>query len=59
MSKKKNSISSQIRLSEDMHNYIRKEAERMSISQNAFLVTLLENGKKLWEADISCFPRQE
>lgn len=59
MSKKKNSISSQIRLSEDMHNYIRKEAERMSISQNAFLVILLENGKKLWEADISCFPRQE
>lgn len=59
MSKKKNSISSQIRLSEDMHNYIRKEAERMSISQNAFLVILLENGKKLWEANISCFPRQE
>lgn len=59
MGKKKNSISSQIRLSEDMHNYIRKEAERMSISQNAFLVILLENGKKLWEANISCFPRQE
>lgn len=33
-----------------MHDYIQKEAARMGIAQNAFLVVLLEQGKMLWEA---------
>lgn len=46
-------ISTQIRLPADIHEYIRHEAEKMGIAQNAFLITLLYQGKKLWEADIT------
>lgn len=44
-------ISTQIRLPADMHEYIRQEADRMGIAQNAFLITLLYQGKKLWESN--------
>lgn len=43
-------VSTQIRLPSGIHEYIKKEASRMGISQNAFLVVLLDQGKKLWEA---------
>lgn len=46
-------VASQIRLPEGIHDYIRQEAERMGIAQNAFLVILLEQGRKLWEADVT------
>ncbi len=49
---KKEIISTQIRLPSEIHGYIKKEAERMEIAQNAFLIILLEQGKKLWEADV-------
>lgn len=49
---KKEIISTQIRLPSEIHGYIKREAERMEIAQNAFLIILLEQGKKLWEADI-------
>lgn len=52
---KENSISTQIRLPADMHQYIKQEADRMGIAQNAFLIVLLEQGKKLWEADVTHF----
>ena len=45
-------ISTQIRLPAEIHMYIRQEAERMGIAQNAFLVILLEQGRKMWEADV-------
>lgn len=32
-----------------MHEYIKQEADRMGIAQNAFLVILLEQGKCVWE----------
>lgn len=48
-------VSTQIRLPYEIHEYIKKEADRMGIAQNAFLVILLEQGKKLWEADITHF----
>lgn len=46
-------IATQIRLPEEIHEYIKKEADRIGIAQNAFLVILLEQGKKLWEADVT------
>ena len=49
----KNSIATQIRLSSDIYNFIRQEAERLGISQNAFTMILLDRGRKLWESDIT------
>ena len=48
----KENVCKQIRLPTSMHEYIRQEAERMDISQNAFLVVLLDLGRKAWEAEI-------
>ena len=50
---KNNIISTQIRLPAEVHEYIKQEADRMGIAQNAFLIILLEQGKKLWEANIT------
>lgn len=47
------SVSTQVRLPVGVHEYIKQEAARMGIAQNAFLVILLEQGRKLWEADIN------
>lgn len=52
MGSSKEIISTQIRLPAEIHEYIRKEADKMGIAQNAFLITLLYQGKKLWEANI-------
>lgn len=56
-SEKRGTVSTQIRLPAAMHEYIKEEAYRMSIAQNTFLVILLEQGKKLWEADVSIHPK--
>lgn len=52
MGSDKEIISTQIRLPAEIHEYIKREAERMGIAQNAFLIMLLYQGKKLWETDI-------
>lgn len=49
----KNVVSTQIRISSEMHEYIKREADRMEIAQNAFLIILLEQGKRLWEAEVT------
>ena len=49
----KSVISTQIRLPEELHEYIKTEADRLDIAQNAFLIILLEQGKKLWKADVT------
>lgn len=56
MSKKKETIATQIRLPAGIHNYIKQEADRMGIAQNAFLVILLEQGRRLWESDVTLCP---
>ena len=43
----------QIRLPAGIHEYTRQEAERVRISQNSFIIVLLEQGRKLWEADVT------
>lgn len=50
---KNETVSTQIRLPAGIHGYIRDEAVRMGIAQNAFLVILLEQGKRLWEAQVN------
>ncbi len=54
---KNEAIPTQIRLPSGIHEYIKKESSRMGISQNAFLIVLLEQGKRLWEADINLHPQ--
>lgn len=54
--KEQTKISTQIRLPEDMHEYIKQQSEKIGIAQNAFLIILLEQGKKLWESEISRVP---
>lgn len=53
MSEDKKIISTQIRLPAGMHQYIEQEADRIGIAKNAFLIILLEQGRKLWEADVT------
>ncbi len=51
-------ISTQIRLPAEIHRYIKQEADRLGIAQNAFLIVLLEQGKKLWEAEPIIHPKE-
>ena len=46
-------VSTQIRLPAGIYRYIEQEADRMGIAKNAFLIILLEQGRKLWEADVT------
>ena len=46
-------ISTQVRLPAGIHEYIEQEADRLGIAKNAFLIILLEQGRKLWEADVT------
>ena len=52
----KTTISTQTRLPADIHEYIRQEAARLGIAQNAMLVILLDRGKRLWEAEVNLRP---
>lgn len=53
MNLKKEVISTQIRLPAGIYEYIKQEADKMGIAQNAFLILLLEQGRKVWEASVS------
>ncbi len=48
----KDVISTQIRLPASLHEYAKEEALKMGIPLNSFLVVLMTQGKKLWEANI-------
>lgn len=56
--KEKEIVSTQIRLPASIHKYIKQEAERLGIVQNAFLIVLLEQRRKLWESDVSIHPKE-
>ncbi len=55
----RNIISTQVRLPADIYEYIEQEAERMGIAKNAFLIILLEQGRKLWKADFTVQLKEE
>jgi hypothetical protein len=44
-------VSTQIRLPADLHQYIQQEAARLGIAQNAFMIVLMEQGKRVWIAE--------
>lgn len=46
-------IATQVRLPSTLHEYIKNEATRLGIAQNALLVVLLDLGRRAWEADIN------
>ena len=46
-------IATQVRLPAEIHAYIQTEAARLGIAQNAFLVVLLDRGRKAWEAQVN------
>lgn len=48
----KSIVSMQIRLPANLHEYAKEEAAKMGIPLNSFLVVLMTQGKKLWEAKI-------
>ena len=43
---RRNSISTQVRLSRDIHNYITKEATRLAVAKNAIITVLLDEAIK-------------
>lgn len=52
-------ICSQYRIPENLHEYITKKADELGISKNAFLVILLDRGKKYWESEINLLPQEQ
>ena len=48
----KNIITTQIRLCESLHEYVKAEAERLGISLNAAFISLLDEGRRFRESVI-------
>lgn len=46
----KSIISTQIRIPATLHEYAKEESAKMGIPFNSFLVVLMTQGKKVWEA---------
>ena len=46
----KSIISTQIRIPANLHEYAKEESAKMGIPFNSFLVVLMTQGKKVWEA---------
>ncbi len=51
MNREQTTITSSIRIPEQRNNYIREKAYEIGISQNAFMVMLIDLGIKLYESD--------
>ena len=43
----------QIRIPAELSEYIREKSAQMGITQNAFMIILMEQGKKVWEAKVN------
>lgn len=52
-------ITTQIRLPECIHEYIKQEAAKLGIAQNAMLIILLEQGIKFRDAQLNLVIHQE
>lgn len=46
-------VPTQVRIPVGIHEYIQQESNRMGIPQNTFLIILLEQGRKLWDAKVT------
>ena len=45
-------IATQIRLSESMYNYIQSESKRLGLSMNSIMNVLMDDGRRLKQAEI-------
>lgn len=52
MEKEQNTITTTLRLPEERNEYIKKKANEIGISQNAFVMLLIDLGIKFYESDI-------
>lgn len=61
MARKKNEgyVVSQIRIPEDLSQYMTEESKRMGITKNTFLIVLLQQGKAGWEQALKNPPTKE
>lgn len=48
----KNTIDTQIRLAEDLYNYVKSEAKRLGVSMNYVMNGLLDDGRRFRKAKI-------
>jgi hypothetical protein len=54
--KKDNSIVTQIRIGNDLGEYLYGESKRLNISLNAMMIVLMEDGRKLRNVEITPIP---
>jgi hypothetical protein len=45
-------VITQTRMPQDLHDYVRDNAERLGVSQNAFMMILMDLGRKVYESNI-------
>ena len=57
MEREQVTISTSLRLPEEKNDYIKKKASEIGISQNAFLMVLIDLGIKLYECDPIVSPK--
>lgn len=48
-----NTVATQVRLPAELHEWIKQEAKRLGVAQNALLLILLDKGRKVWAWDIA------
>jgi len=46
-------VATQARLPADMHEFLKREADKLGVAQNAFMIFMIAQGRKMWEADIT------
>lgn len=56
---KKSLESTQIRLPSELFEYIRQESDRIGISQNSYMLILMEDGRRLRNAQISLHDQKQ
>lgn len=59
MKREQTTIVTSIRLPEQRNDYIREKANEIGVSQNAFMVMLIDLGIKLYESNIKINPKIE
>lgn len=57
MEREQVTISTSLRLPEEKNDYIKKKASEIGISQNAFIMVLIDLGIKLYECDPIVSPK--
>ena len=51
-----NDVNTQIRIPGGLHRYIQREANRIGLSNNAFLIVLCELGGRVWDSQCRIEP---